>query len=221
MELTQTTVAAANKTGGDANKPGDGRTSLTSDYEMFLQMLTTQMTNQDPLNPVDSSDYAVQLATFSSVEQQVLTNDLLSELTAKLGNSGLSDLAAYVGREVRSTAPVQFDGSPIDVFTGIATGADAARLTVRDATGKTVQEFDLDPGQNRVAWTGMLESGAYMEHGVYSFETTSFSSGEVIEQSPAAAYGRIVEAQTTPSGLELILDGGVAIAPSDVTAMRQ
>ena len=49
--------------------------ALSSDFETFLKMLTVQMENQDPLNPVDSADFAVQLATFSSVEQQVLTND--------------------------------------------------------------------------------------------------------------------------------------------------
>jgi flagellar basal-body rod modification protein FlgD len=43
---------------------------LSSDFETFLKMLTTQLKNQDPMNPVDSADYAVQLATFSSVEQQ-------------------------------------------------------------------------------------------------------------------------------------------------------
>jgi len=48
-------------------------------------MLTVQMQNQDPLNPVDSSDYAVQLATFSNVEQQVQTNDILRELQSQMG----------------------------------------------------------------------------------------------------------------------------------------
>ena len=48
-----------------------GNSALSSDFETFLRMLTTQLQNQDPLNPVDSADFAVQLATFSSVEQQV------------------------------------------------------------------------------------------------------------------------------------------------------
>lgn len=55
----------------------DASASLSSDFEVFLQMLTAQMKYQDPLNPVDSTDYATQLATFSGVEQAVLTNDLL------------------------------------------------------------------------------------------------------------------------------------------------
>jgi hypothetical protein len=64
------------------------KATLGSDFETFLKMLTTQMKNQDPLNPVESSEYAVQLATFSSVEQQVLTNDLLTRLIGQSHRAG-------------------------------------------------------------------------------------------------------------------------------------
>ena len=73
---------------------------LTSDFETFLRMLTVQMQNQDPLNPVDSSDYATQLATFSGVEQQVLTNDLLKSIAGTFGQGGTAQYAQWVGKEV-------------------------------------------------------------------------------------------------------------------------
>ena len=57
---------------------------ISSDFETFLKMLTAQISNQDPLNPIDASDYSTQLATFSGVEQQVLTNDLLRQIQNKL-----------------------------------------------------------------------------------------------------------------------------------------
>ena len=58
---------------------GAEKPKISSDFETFLRMLTVQMQNQDPLNPIQSSDFAVQLATFSGVEQQVRTNDLLEK----------------------------------------------------------------------------------------------------------------------------------------------
>jgi flagellar basal-body rod modification protein FlgD len=200
---------------------GENRTALTSDYEMFLQMLTTQMTNQDPLNPVDSSDYAVQLATFSSVEQQVLTNDLLTELTSKLGSSGLADMAGYVGNEVRTTAPAFFDGTPIDLTPDIAIGADAAKLSVRNANGDVVQEFELDPAGGSIAWAGVDGNGRPLPSGLYEFEVTSYSGEEILEEAPASSYARILEAQKAGDDLELILAGGVTVTPADVTAMRR
>ena len=63
---------------------------ISSDFNTFLKMLTTQLKNQDPLNPMDNSEYAVQLATFSGVEQQVKTNTLLESLGAQLFDSKIS-----------------------------------------------------------------------------------------------------------------------------------
>jgi len=93
---------------------------ISSDFETFLIMLTTQMENQDPLNPIESSDYAVQLATFSSVEQQVLTNDLLGTLSEQMGPMGMAQAVLVVrdanGNEVErieieaSTEPVTWAG---------------------------------------------------------------------------------------------------------------
>jgi flagellar hook assembly protein FlgD len=56
--------------------------TVSADFETFLKMLTAQIQNQDPMNPIDSSDYATQLATFSSVEQQVLANSYLENIQA-------------------------------------------------------------------------------------------------------------------------------------------
>ena len=72
-----------------------------------------QMENQDPLNPVDSSDYAVQLATFSGVEQQVQTNDLLRSLATQLGSDGMAQMLAWVGKEARAPTAAYFDGGAI------------------------------------------------------------------------------------------------------------
>ena len=171
MDVLQSTAATA-APNPSASDGAEARTSLTSDYEMFLQMLTTQMTNQDPLNPVDSSDYAVQLATFSSVEQQVLTNDLLIDLTSQLSASGLKDMAAYVGKDVRTQGPAYFEGTPIDIMPEIATGAESARLSVRNEAGDLVQEFELDPQGGGVSWAGLDVDGNPLPYGLYSFDVT-------------------------------------------------
>lgn len=80
------------------------------DFQTFLTMLTAQMQNQNPLEPIEASDFAAQLATFSGVEQQVQTNELLASLATQMG---LADLASWVGRDVLSPAPVQYNGAPL------------------------------------------------------------------------------------------------------------
>ena len=71
-------------------------TNISSDFDTFLRMLTVQVQNQDPLNPVDATDYATQLATFSGVEQQVLTNDLLTGLQDLLGGGSLQQMGGFM-----------------------------------------------------------------------------------------------------------------------------
>ena len=88
---------------------------LASDFETFLKMLTAQARYQDPLEPIDSTEYAAQLAQFSMVEQQVQTNDTLSALMGQMGTSGMAALAGWVGMEARVQSPVYFDGQPITV----------------------------------------------------------------------------------------------------------
>ena len=82
---------------------------IDSDFETFLRMLTVQLQNQDPLDPIDNSEYAVQLATFSGVEQQVKTNDLLETLGSQLGVMGMSELAGWVGKQARANMPASVD----------------------------------------------------------------------------------------------------------------
>ncbi len=97
MDAFQLSSPSAN---GQLNGPAaTSKKAISSDFETFLKMLTVQMQNQDPLNPVDSSDYAVQLATFSSVEQQVLTNDILRSLSDQIGGGSIQQLAGWIGME--------------------------------------------------------------------------------------------------------------------------
>lgn len=84
MEITQTQSNAT--VSAPTAQQATSKKEISSDFETFLRMLTVQMQNQDPLDPVDSSDYAVQLATFSNVERQVQTNDLLRELKGSLAS---------------------------------------------------------------------------------------------------------------------------------------
>lgn len=75
-----------------------GAASPTVDFETFVKMLTTQLKNQDPLDPMDSANFASQLAAFSSVEQQVLTNDRLETIKNQLASSGLLSHSEWVGK---------------------------------------------------------------------------------------------------------------------------
>lgn len=195
--------------------------AVASDFETFLKMLTAQLKNQDPSNPVDSSDYAAQLAAFSSVEQQVQTNDLLKSLAAQLGVSGIAQMGAWVGMEARSPAARGFDGtSPITLATETAVTADRAELVVTSPSGREVQRIDLPARGGPVQWSGRDEFGAPLMAGLYGFSVESYLGETLLGSAPVQSFSRIVEARIENGQTVLVTDEGAMIAADSVTAMR-
>lgn len=219
MEISQTSTTSNNQAAAVSAAAADD-VEISSDFETFLTMLTVQMQNQDPLNPVDSSDYAVQLATFSGVEQQVQTNDLLKGLTEILGTSGMAQMAGWVGKEARAEAPAYFDGDPITLAPNPVSSADRAQIVVHDADGQEVERFDIPVSADPVIWSGLDSSGFPRELGLYSFEVVSFSGDEALAQDPVEVYSTVTEVRSQGGETVLILEGGAAIAASQVSALR-
>ncbi|MDQ2094002.1 flagellar hook capping FlgD N-terminal domain-containing protein [Rhodalgimonas zhirmunskyi] len=222
--MTETLAAAsASAASLSATTNNSTRTDqkISSDFQTFLEMLTVQMQNQDPLNPVDSSDYAVQLATFSSVEQQVLTNDLLTSLMTQMSNSGMTQLASWVGMEARSTAPANFDGAPVTLTPLIAAAADTAYLVARDESGTEISRSALSLTPGDITWAGVDDSGNPLPNGNYTFEVENHYDGSLLGVTPVEHYAEVVEAQANGGDTILVLDGGGRILSSEIIALRR
>ncbi|KQI69927.1 hypothetical protein AN189_00485 [Loktanella sp. 3ANDIMAR09] len=218
MEISQTTSQQF-QTAATA-VPAAEQTAISADFETFLKMLTVQMQNQDPLDPVDSADYATQLATFSGVEQQVQTNDLLRIMTGQLAAGGLSQLAGWVGLEARTEGAVLFDGTPITINPIMPGGAQDARLIVRDVSGNELQRIPIPVGNDPLTWAGATADGAPLPNGRYSFETVSLRGGEVLSQDPVGIYGTIAEVRVENGQNMILLASGQKVPAAEVTAVR-
>ena len=188
---------------------------------MFLKMLTAQMQNQDPLNPIDSTDYATQLATFSGVEQQTRTNQLLEGMGGQIGMNGLAQLAGWVGMEARTEAGVAFDGaSPVSVAVTPRLGANRATLVATDAAGTVVGRQDIAPDAAEAVWSGIGIDGRTLNPGTYALSVETSLNGSAAQTAPAAHYARVLEVRSGTDGNRLILEGGAEVAAADVTALR-
>lgn len=216
MDITPTTYSATPGTAAPAPA------KITSDFNTFLRMLTVQMQNQDPLKPIDSADYAVQLATFSGVEQQVRTNQLLADLQGKFQQLGMSEMASWIGKEARSPAPVLYDGRPVTLSPNPAVGADRAVLVVRDARGNLVSREEIPVSAEPYQWLGAGADGAPLPPGVYAIGLESLSGETVLATTPVEHYARVIEAKGGgTNGTRLVLEGGIEVPASEVTALRE
>lgn len=221
--VTSSTSAAPSRaaTAANAVAANQNETALSSDFETFLRMLSVQMQNQDPLNPQDSTEFATQLAQFSTVEQQTLTNTLLTNLGSQLNAMGLSGLTNWVGMDARVNAPAHFSGAPIEVVPNANAQADKAYLVVKNANGAEVQRFTIDPKADTLDWAGVDNSGKPFANGLYSFETESYAKDELLDTVSADVYARVTEARTGTDGVVLIAPGGVEFASDKVLSLRQ
>lgn len=217
MDVTQATTSTVSSTAAN----GGTESVISSDFETFLVMLTTQLENQDPLNPVESADFAVQLATFSGVEQQVLTNDLLSSLSGQLTASGMADYANWVGMEARVAGPAAYSGQPVTVYPSVGATAETAQLVVLNDFGNEVARVSFDPTDDTVAWGGLSSTGAAVPYGNYSFRVEGYDAeGDLVSSTAGETYASVVEVQMTTGSPVLVLESGETASPEAVTALR-
>lgn len=193
----------------------------TSNYQTFLTMLTTQMKNQDPTSPMESTDFAVQLATFSGVEQQTLTNQLLGGLGAKMDAMALSDLSSWLGAQALVQTPVKTDGGNVTLYPQTDAKADGAVLVVKDAQGNTVARSAVDPQADSMTWTPLDATGAALPPGKYALSVESYAGEALLATGPVGHYATVAEARNGAAGTILVLADGTEIAAADVTSLKR
>ncbi|WP_170546993.1 flagellar hook capping FlgD N-terminal domain-containing protein [Ruegeria arenilitoris] len=194
--------------------------SVASDFDTFLLLMTTQAQNQDPLEPMDSSEYASQLAQFSMVEQQVQTNEALSELVLSLGGVKLEELANWIGTDVKTTAAFHFDGEPVTLSAQAAAAADGAVMVIRDSNGTEVERISVPVTQTDFVWAGTASDGSPLPAGSYTATLESYEGDEILSAQPVAAYNQVVEAQVGEDSVLLTLESGQVVPVGMVTAVR-
>lgn len=217
MDLSPATTGPAGATSGPQQQAGPA--PLSSDFETFLKMLTVQMQNQDPLNPLESTDFAVQLATFSGVEQQVRTNDLLQSLAGG-GLSRLTEIAPWVGMEARAPVPARFDGAPVTAWIAPPEGADRLTLVVRDMSGGEVARLAVAPDARQVDWPGTDAWGAPAPAGQYRFDLLAWEGDQPLVADPPEVFAGVAEVRMEGADPVVIFAGGTALAADKVTALR-
>ncbi|WP_147111912.1 flagellar hook capping FlgD N-terminal domain-containing protein [Tateyamaria sp. syn59] len=219
MDINQVSSSAA----AQNNSLGTAATSsvLSSDFEVFLQMLTAQAEYQDPLEPIDSSEYAAQLAQFSMVEQQVMTNDLMQEMLSALGANDMASAANWIGMEALVQGPVKYEGAPVTIAPNPPVAADEVTLIVTNAQGTEVARHSMPLSAEPYVWDGKTPAGTTLPHGEYTLQIESAANGETLLTEPALAYNRVTEARIDNGSTLLVLNSGYMVLAQNVTGLRE
>lgn len=175
--VTSAAAASAPATGASATSGASSTNSATlaSNFQTFLQLLTTQLQNQNPLDPLDTNQFTQQLVQFAQVEQQLKSNDQLASLVAIQKTAQSTQALSFVG----STAVVA--GSKARLAGGqaawslTAPQSGSATVNVISATGATVfsSSYNVDSGPNTFVWNGKGPDGTPYPDGDYTVAVTA------------------------------------------------
>ena len=182
-------VVAGQTTGGQ-NITAKGNSSdagtIAGNFTQFLQLLTTQLKNQNPMDPLDTNQFTQQLVQFAQVEQQLKSNDELSTLVSLQQSAQTTQALGFVGNTVT------VDGKTAGLVSGKADWTfnvpkpSTANLTITDASGATAYSgsFTVQAGQQRFSWDGKGTDGKQWPDGKYTISVTAKdASGQNVAMS--------------------------------------
>lgn len=198
--------------------------TLAEDFSQFLQILTTQLQNQDPLSPLDSNEFTNQLVQFSQVEQSINTNTKLDDLVAlQLGNSTTAALG-YVGLDVQYvSAEVALEqGTPTTIRYSIDTPAQVSNINIFAEDGELVFSGPADKtvGAHQFDWDGKDLLGNDLPSGTYVVRVDAADLNEQPIQTTTVVQSRVkgIEQQ---NGIVFALVGERAVPITDIINASQ
>ncbi|MEA1942199.1 MAG: flagellar hook assembly protein FlgD [Pseudomonadota bacterium] len=200
----------------------NSQTGLADNFEMFLTLLTEQMKNQDPLNPMDSTQFVNQLVDFSSVEQQIAQNQNLESLLILQSAAAQANSVGYIGRIAMAATPDAYlqNGNAEWEYT-LPEDAESVSLAIKDgdrivarASGETTT------GTHTFQWDGTDAAGSDLEDGVYTLEITATNADGDNLQTEIRSAGRVTGVDMSGSEVQVQM-GQISVPLSYILTVRE
>jgi len=205
-------AAAAAKTNSSSGTAGSASTSapnplvaLSSNFNDFLQMLMTQLQNQDPTSPMDTNEFTSELVQFSGVEQQINTNGSLTQLIQLTQAGETMQGTSMTGKQVtvQSSQIALQNGSGTLNFNDPTAGPVAIAIT--NAAGQQLYGTTLTAtaGNNTWSWNGQNNAGTRLPDGAYNAAVVSGNANGTTTTLPFTVTGTATGVQSLSSGMQL------------------
>ncbi len=189
-------------------------TGLSGDFSTFLTLLTTQLRNQDPSQPMDANQLTQQLVQFATVEQQMNTNQTLERMLSLQQAGQMADAASLVGRDVSvagNVLPLQNQAAQVNL--PAAGQARTTRIEVQDNSGNLVRRTDVTLGPNATTWNwdGKDQRGSQRADGAYRVTISGRAADGTAATVDTTLTGRVTGVGR--EGTDLVLRMGRANIP--------
>lgn len=221
-----TTAAAGTYQGAGttvASQSATSQTQLAGNFDTFLKLLTAQLQHQDPLSPMDTSQFTNQLVQYSAVEQQININANLEKMLAGQNSNEMASAVGYLGQEVQGVStslPLQNGNSGFAYTTPANTGK--VSIVISDQSGSVVKTIagDATAGTHQATWDGTDSYGTKLADGTYSINISSTGSDGTQTPMDAAVSGIVTSVGMDSSNNVQLYMGGVNLPLSKVIEVQ-
>ncbi|MPZ09982.1 MAG: hypothetical protein GEU89_07170 [Kiloniellaceae bacterium] len=197
--------------------------SLADTFDTFLNLLTTQLKYQDPLDPMDTNEFTSQLVEFTNVEQAMKTNKKLDDLISLQTELQLNNAVGYIDRQVGADSIILMlqDGESTITY-DLGANASKVNVLIIDEEGNTVRTIEGDTafGHHEIAWDGLDDDGLALDDGLYGFLVTAVDTDLKPVPLVQGTVGKVTGVKLSDGEVTLEI-GELEIALSDVLSISQ
>ena len=217
--------AGAAATQSAASQTAQSQQQLATNMNTFLELLTAQLQHQDPLNPMDTSQFTNQLVLFAQVQQQIDINQNLESMMSSQNSSALASSANYLGTgvtAVSSSLPLQNSDSTFYYTT--PSDAASVSIVITDSAGNIVETMTGSPapGTHTATWNGSEISGGKATDGTYGLTVTATGTNGSTTQLDTAVSGTVTAVAVDPSNNSpQVLIGSVGVDLSNIIEIEK
>lgn len=195
MSLISGTTGSTNL--DSSTNAGQAQERLQDDLNRFLNLLVTQLKNQDPLDPLDANEFTSQLVQFASVEQQIYANGNLEKLVSLQQSSQTSFMIDYIGKTVESLGDkVMLESGEAEFNYVLDKNSATTEISILNSAGASVYTAngETTAGKHNVVWDGKSNSGVQQADGVYKIVVTAKDREGATIEVTQTTIGKVVGA---------------------------
>jgi len=216
-----TSIPSSTSAAASSGSSNNAMNQLSGNFNTFLQLLTTQLQNQDPLDPMDTSQFTQQLVEYSQVEQQIDANSNLQTLISQGTSQSAAYATGYLGKTVTvSGGQGSLSNGQAQWTYNLATAASGTTLNITDANGNVVftGSGQTAAGNNVFTWNGQDNNGNQLPDGTYTLAVKASAGGSTVA-STVSSTGTVSEVNMV-SGTPQLLIGSMEVPLTSISGVR-
>jgi flagellar basal-body rod modification protein FlgD len=190
----------------------------------FLTLLLKQLSCQDPLNPLDNTEFTAQLTQFSTLEELTNIRSTLNDVLDFQHSMQNATVTNLIGKSVEVPGNSTYLEDAADMRYTLSGDAKSVRIAILDKSGTTVRTDDIGPkeaGKYNYVWDGKDSFGKTMTEGTYSFEVTALDGSDKVVETSTDSSGKVTGVLFEDEMTYLVLDGNRNVYLSDIKSINQ